>query len=819
MKKIMKRAIFMCALVAVAAISCTNDLEENTSAGGAKHIEFSAEIQTRTALAENEAGYAVNWLATDEVTIFANEASAKYSVVPYSDPSVCNFTSDAPLVWDEATAYTYTSVYPYVDAADPAAATITLAQAQRQSAAGDHGHVGDYMAMKAESVARAAGDDQPVSLRYHNIYSVLKLTLTSAEAKHITHVTLEATDAPLAIKSATIDLTSAIGEGYSQIPVTVGEGLNSVDLFIAEPAALSADGVTVFVVVATGTHASESITLTAHSLDNCKATTKISGGITFNSGKCYRKSIALPAFEQKAAAAIEHISSAASSDAYQDVVTFADGAEVISNRAGYALVNVPEAFTSYHVATIGSGAAPAKNSIKALNAGYIYTLVGIGAVDTQTRINTLAKLDTAMRADGWTNTTVIPQLGEGTPETATYTQILYTSNKTHGCFILYERLCDEGEVVDLTPYNDLVGWCSIRPVAPSITTAYASHAAVELVPVDFNTGYYYSPVNFEHSATIISNRTTNNGNSVDVFIYNIPEKYRYSADTPWKTLVAQSGKYPNYKVKVLSDGMVYLLFNNASDSAVRDNAAAEGWNPVTVNTFSAMTAEQKTAFAAQEWDDTYNIYSTKQALGEEPANNMGYWAIYAKEHQTGDEIELKSLATTLCGKSNDFNAVRVVAQELTMPLAELSIDGAANTGELRQFKSGVKLSSNNKASTIGSQTNDATPVVKALNDGFIGLDFFATPRVSDYNQISATVTKSGMVYMMAHNKGNATATADGWTYVDKFYLSDFKTTNHFCVYAKWAEAGDTVVTTDFTDVSMSSFHTGILMAKDIVVTE
>lgn len=344
----------------------------------------------------------------------------------------------------------------------------------------------------------------------------------------------------------------------------------------------------------------------------------------------------------------------------------------------------------------------------------------------------------------------------------------------------------------------------------------------------------YGSVNLENKATIVSTRMKANGYSSDMAIYNVPEKFNHTAENTWQTLSIAHSVNPDLDVYVAERGKVYIMVdgqNNTNGNAYDQHLKDNGWTLETARHSTNINNDQDLIgkFYNEEWDNTQPIfYTTSLKYTEGDGYTMatpGYFAIYSKVFMGGETFNVKELVD---GLTVTFRGTRVVAKNIEWPVASAEIQKTAtlSDGILNNFEEGVSLAANYANGLIS--TTDMNGGLHSIPAGYIGMKFFAVKRGSsaapNCRTVTAKVTKSGMLYQIAHPKVLTTVYNGGeWHAVDKFCISNL-TTVPFQIYGKWVEAGEEVTTFDYSalvndNVSvLNYFNTGILLG-DLTVKE
>ena len=497
------KKIFYALFAAAFAMSCSEATVDEGAiqpeAGQGTPIEFYAEgsADSRTTYFEGD-GMSVYWEEGDLVPIIArrkdasttngeyrtriqyaaqNVSGASATFMPTKETTV--FTGET-LVGEVAiseTAIDWASFYcnPYSTATTFYCGVLVNSDYEQvQAAAGNYSHIGDYMVMASDMVHREVGDTTPVTFKYTNVTSIVELTLKSNAVKNLKSIELSSATTSLGFKKAYLcfedfRFTDEVETPYELYPesvasngkVTSGDLSKKVTLTLTEPAALSAEGVKLYLVVMPGEHAAGDITLTARCDDNSIATVEM-GAITFEKNKVYRPVVTLNEFDNKTYAEIKHVFS----DGYSHTIPFENGAQVIKERYTHPLANVPAEFAGFDVATITPSTYPTVNKIEALTDGYAYLLVGSSGNATATNAE---KADTFFKGKGWTNVTAIPTAALTENPSADSNMIYYENGTSPGPLVIYEGYMKAGDVFDLNEYVAVVkNFQGIRPVAKEI---------------------------------------------------------------------------------------------------------------------------------------------------------------------------------------------------------------------------------------------------------------------------------------------------------------------------------------------------------------
>lgn len=313
MKKIV---IILQAAALLLSWGCTRDDMDRLSRQNEKGFQFegsssSDQITSRTIYEPTESALKVTWSDRDQVAIFGVASTGSigqnlcYQVVPAEkDAGRCTFYPDDAsdmILWVNDPSVSFYACYPYkaVNNANATAFPVTLPEQQTQLTGNNTAHLGTYSFMKAQpqTISTTKGEAANVSLNFHNIFSVVEITVKLSETSSIDiplkEIKLTSTNATaLTIPSGSIDLTSPIQSEYTEIPIKVTESLPSVRLLMKSAYILKRGTSTKFyLVVAPGAHTDGELSLEIIASGNSKATVTLPGAVNFKSNRRYKKSV------------------------------------------------------------------------------------------------------------------------------------------------------------------------------------------------------------------------------------------------------------------------------------------------------------------------------------------------------------------------------------------------------------------------------------------------------------------------------------------------------------------------------------------------
>lgn len=463
-------------------------------------IEFYADMGGRTSFFEDE-GLGVHWVEGDKLAIrrwygdgnptAATRQRSTYTALQSGATTAFTwieehqYTGDTAISWVEGQTNHVTAYYPTT--ANAGAHSITgavLSDAQVQSEAGNHDHIGDYMMMLAEP-QHFAPEALPTKVEFQltNLLSIVELTLTSDVAKTVSSIELcTISGNPLAFTDGVLNATkSPQNDAFSDV-LKINIGLPSVKLSLATPATVSAEGAKFYFVVLPGAHAKGDITIRAYMEDGSVYGMKM-GAIEFVMNKVYRPSLKLGDFTElnMDAAEIEHIFANGSSSAvYGLPVSMKEGSTPILLRPHFAYTNIPDVVKNLQVATIIPSTYPTTNKIVAKTAGWVYMLVG---PQTTTHLTSVRDY---FKENGWQAVGVVPTKGI-TKTSQPKDPIMYYAypsgeNTEYAYMLVYGKEFAVDEKFDMTKYP-LTNFQGIRPIAKKITNNNDDYL---ILPFDFS---------------------------------------------------------------------------------------------------------------------------------------------------------------------------------------------------------------------------------------------------------------------------------------------------------------------------------------------
>nr|MBE6191815.1 fimbrillin family protein [Rikenellaceae bacterium] len=462
-------------------------------------IEFYADMGGRTSFFEDE-GLGVHWVEGDKLAIrrwygdgnptAATRQRSTYTALQSGATTAFTwieehqYTGDTAISWVENETNHVTAYYPTT--ANAGAHSITgavLSDAQVQSEAGNHDHIGDYMMMLAEP-QHFAPEALPTKVEFQltNLFSIVEVTLKGDASKKVESLNLTtASTVPLAFSKGTLNATKSPTNNAFTDLMTISEPLLSVNLSLTTPAALSAEGTKFYFVVLPGKHESGDIVLKATCTDGTFAEVKM-GAIEFKMNNVYRPALTLAESDFKE---IEVIGDAeieivgTNANQYFGSANFEEGSLLIYDRTSYG--DYKSTYATWGVSTtdyaysaentwqtmVGNTKVYPDNAIKVKTDGYVYLLV---------RKNVRALLV----QHGW--------------ELVDQNHITYgtTSNPDTGLFEICRKQFAAGTVLNFA--TDCFGdeesddFAGVRPLAKKITWPLAKVVLTETTEMQENGG-------------------------------------------------------------------------------------------------------------------------------------------------------------------------------------------------------------------------------------------------------------------------------------------------------------------------------------------
>ncbi|WP_418991786.1 DUF5017 domain-containing protein [Alistipes sp.] len=305
-----KSTIYTTALTLLLA-GCSRDVSSDMPLADAEPLHFSsANPATRTTVdTDAERNLRIVWAAGDEVGIYGMSdgrptgRNYAYTATPCKeDAARCTFAaseSSQLFRWIDGTAQGYYAYYPYTGVndrePDAAAHPFSLPERQVQSQGDSPTHLSQYGLMTAAPVEFGPTDMSQggVEFRFANVFSILELRFKMASdcslaAVPVKQVRIVSDASDLAIPQGTIDLTDAA------MPLTVEEGSRSIDVGFTENLSLNKERfVSVYLVVAPGTHPAGSLRIELTAIDNSVNSFTVPDAVTFRPNKHYTREYAI----------------------------------------------------------------------------------------------------------------------------------------------------------------------------------------------------------------------------------------------------------------------------------------------------------------------------------------------------------------------------------------------------------------------------------------------------------------------------------------------------------------------------------------------
>lgn len=312
----MKKIFIFASLLALAACSVEpyEEIQNGESLRG-EPLQFCVEVASddasRTVFTNGEDGLKVSWSNDDKVGISATKegkdvgVNYPYQIIPSGDdegtsaqlkPELSNYQ----YFCSDVEGCTFRAYYPFAGVVNrPWDGVVALPSQQAQAAANSAEHLGGYSFMKSLPYTVSEGESQ-INLQFYNIYSIvavrLKLLTETIAPMPIKQISLTSSKgAALAFDAATVDMLSTYEQDKTTAPLTITTPSDHIDMTLASPMTLSADGQTVYFMVAPGTHEAGSLKLHMETNNAFAVDVTLEGGVTFEPNKVYTKEVALNA--------------------------------------------------------------------------------------------------------------------------------------------------------------------------------------------------------------------------------------------------------------------------------------------------------------------------------------------------------------------------------------------------------------------------------------------------------------------------------------------------------------------------------------------
>lgn len=240
----MKKTTILAGLLAIFT-ACSKDapIDEGgriiTPGNGLTILGSAADDSSRTAFADGESGFVLNWIAgEDGIGLYMRAGETRHDNLLYTadrSESTTTFTAagDAAQWVDESTAHDFYAYYPYREGSwEPTAVPISVPARQTQTRAGDTEHLAELDFLYATSEGIRKTDDGTVQLQFRHPLSILEFGISAeTNVSDVTAVILRCTDEEeiLSAEGAAIDLTTGAVD-YSAAAVS-----NEIVLQLAEP--------------------------------------------------------------------------------------------------------------------------------------------------------------------------------------------------------------------------------------------------------------------------------------------------------------------------------------------------------------------------------------------------------------------------------------------------------------------------------------------------------------------------------------------------------------------------------------------------------
>ena len=238
------------------------------------------------------------WRFGDRIGIHAERDGLNVGVnYPYSVSSdgasagLTALTSAWQYGSSDAAACTFYAYYPFAGTAGEGNRFVvpaSISSSQRQKAAGDASHLGEYLLMK--SAPATADENGAVNLRFRNLCAVAEIKLKAEGGcnRRVTSAVLKAS-APVAFDKGSL-LVQASPDG-SESPLQINEAADSVTLELATPLTLSAEAQSIYFCLLPGSHEASSLKLRLIADDGCEALLDLGTAVDFKANGIYRKSV------------------------------------------------------------------------------------------------------------------------------------------------------------------------------------------------------------------------------------------------------------------------------------------------------------------------------------------------------------------------------------------------------------------------------------------------------------------------------------------------------------------------------------------------
>ncbi|MBO7299845.1 MAG: fimbrillin family protein [Tidjanibacter sp.] len=308
------KKIFIFASMLVLAACATEPYEEvvGGDAANGKPLQFTVGVTSdvaRTIFTTGEEGLRVDWSSDDKVGISATkEDKALGSNYPYQIIPIANSESVAAQLKPEFSSYqyycndvegaTFRAYYPFAGAANRVwDGVVALPSQQAQAAANSSEHLGGYSFMKSKAYTVGEGESQ-INLEFYNIYSIVAVRLSllteTIAPMPIQKISLTSDKGTaLSFDAATVNLMTTYEEDMASAPVDITAPVDNIDMTLAAPIVLSANGDTIYFMVAPGAHEDGSLKLHLETTNSFAADVTLDGAVTFEPNKVYTKEVAL----------------------------------------------------------------------------------------------------------------------------------------------------------------------------------------------------------------------------------------------------------------------------------------------------------------------------------------------------------------------------------------------------------------------------------------------------------------------------------------------------------------------------------------------
>ncbi len=269
---------------------------------------------------ESDGSLAITWQEADAVGIYGRKGELSsgdnyaYVAAPDKDDATrCSFSAletDQFFTWAKESAQSFYAYHPYTEITDrslnPTAHPFSLPAQQTQSEANSPAHIARYGLMTATPVEIPVESVNEGAVQFHfaHVFSIVELRFKMTddcviESVPVKQIRLLSDAATLAIPAGAIDLTQAV-EPDAALPVIVEEGAQSVELtFGTNPGITKTDYVSVYLVVAPGTHPAGTLHFEVTAIDNSVYSYTIPEQVVLRPNRHYTKSydLSLDEFE------------------------------------------------------------------------------------------------------------------------------------------------------------------------------------------------------------------------------------------------------------------------------------------------------------------------------------------------------------------------------------------------------------------------------------------------------------------------------------------------------------------------------------------